>query len=189
MLPIDVIQYIQLDTIDSTNNWAKKHPAPPQHLLCITAEEQTAGRGQHARSWVSPRGVNLYASFCFCIPRHCPLLPELGLLLAQSLTAILKKRGFSPQIKWPNDILISNKKIAGILSEAVTGKEEIQVVLGIGINVNMSAADCLAIDQPATSLQLEALDKAPLSREALLHELLEQFLQDLNQTLASWESR
>ena len=178
------IHYIHLNTVDSTSTWAKAHvPPDASSLTCVTAQEQTGGRGQGTKSWVSPRGENIYASLCFSIPRHSPHLNELGLLLARSLVVILKKKGFVPHIKWPNDILIGNKKIAGVLTEAITTKDHIHVILGIGINVNMTPSHLAAIDQPATSLQLESPDQQPLECLPLLHALVEQFIEGINNLL------
>lgn len=173
------ICYIHFDTIDSTNNWAKgnAHTLDPNQYTCITALEQTAGRGRWFRKWVSPRGENIYASIFFCLPRNCPYLSNLGQVLSLSCATMLKKKGFAPQIKWPNDILLSGKKVAGILTEAVTFEDRIGIVLGIGLNVNMSKELLDSIDQPATSLA--QLSGQTWAVEQILESLLKQFLKDL----------
>lgn len=173
------IYYIHFDTIDSTNNWAKSnaHALDPSQITCITAQEQTSGRGRWFRKWVSPKGENVYASIYFCLPRNSSYLPNLGQVLSLSCATMLKRKGFSPQIKWPNDILLSGKKVAGILTEAVTFEDRIGIVLGIGINVNMSKELLDTIDQPATSLA--QLSGQTWMIEQLLDSLLKQFLRDL----------
>jgi len=173
------ICYIHFDTIDSTNNWAKAnaHTLDPNQFTCITALEQTAGRGRWFRKWVSPRGENIYASIFFCLPRNCPYLSNLGQVLSLSCATMLKKKGFATQIKWPNDILLSGKKVAGILTEAVTFEDRIGIVLGIGLNVNMSKELLDSIDQPATSLA--QLSGQTWAVEKILESLLKQFLKDL----------
>lgn len=170
-----MISYVHLDTVDSTSSWAKKHVRPSRALLCVTAEEQTGGRGQGLKSWVSPRGENIYASLCLAVPRDFPKINELNFMLASSLVAVLETYGYAAQIKHPNDLLINQKKVAGILTEAITYKDHIDLFLGIGLNVNMSMEHLKRVDQPATSLQLESKDGQPLDRWQLLHALAEHF--------------
>ncbi len=173
------IQYIHFDTVDSTNSWTKKNTdsLDPFQLTCITALEQTAGRGRFLRKWLSPKGQNIYASLYFTVPLGCSYLVNLGQVLSLSCISVLKKRGFDPLIKWPNDILLDHKKVAGILCETVIQEDRIGVVLGIGINVNMSQEMLDAIDQPATSLA--QLSGQTWTLEQILEPLLMQFLSDL----------
>lgn len=170
---------IHLDTIDSTNTYAKEHAAefPKDILTCITAEEQTKGRGRFQRSWISPKGVNLYATFYFTLPKTTLHLVSLSQVMAMTLAYLLQKKGLNPKIKWPNDILLSEKKLAGILSETIFHQETVECFIGLGINVNLSADSLKQIDQPATSLQVET-GKA-WDRKKLLEELQEQFANDL----------
>jgi len=174
------IYYVHFDTIDSTNTWTKKNASTldPHQLTCVTALEQTAGRGRFLRKWLSPRGQNIYASLYFCLPLNCSYLINLGQILSLSCIAVLNKKGFSPQIKWPNDILLDGKKVAGILCETVFFADRIGVVLGIGINVNMSQELLDTIDQPATSLA--QLSGQTWTLEQILEPVLKQFLKDLD---------
>lgn len=174
------IHYIHFDTIDSTNTWTKKNAAAldANQLTCVTALEQTAGRGRFFRRWLSPKGQNIYATLFFCLPKECSYLINLGQILSLSCVTVLKKKRFSPQIKWPNDILLDGKKVAGILCETVSLEDRIGVVLGIGINVNMSKELLETIDQPATSLA--QLSGQTWTLEQILEPLLKQFLKDLN---------
>lgn len=132
-------------------------------------EEQTEGRGRLGRTWLSPPGVSLLFSLLLEPPVETARLPELTLLAGQAAAeAVAQVTGLSPEIKLPNDILVAGKKTAGILAEARDGR----VVLGIGINVNVSAADLpQGIDPPATSLLLET--GGEVDRAELLVELLE----------------
>src|SRR5690242_2426664 len=93
------IYYIHFDSIDSTNTWTKKNAATldPDQLTCVTALEQTAGRGRFFRKWLSPKGQNIYASFFFCLPADCPYIINLGQVLSLSCITVLKKKGFSPK--------------------------------------------------------------------------------------------
>ncbi len=173
------IYYIHFDTINSTNTWTKKNAATldPNQLTCVTALEQTAGRGRFFRKWLSPKGQNIYATLYFCLPHECPYIINLGQILSLSSIAVLKKKGFSPQIKWPNDVLLDSKKVAGILCETVFFEDRIGVILGIGINVNMSQELLKTIDQPATSLA--QLSGQIWTLEQILEPVLKQFLKDL----------
>lgn len=143
---------IHLDTIDSTQAYAKAHVASfdPSAITCVNAEEQTAGRGRFQRVWVSPKGVNLYVTFSFTL--RSQNVSSLAQIMAYTVAAVLKE--LSPQIKWPNDVLIHGKKVAGALCETVFDKGSVQCFLGLGLNVNMS--DLEGIDQPASSLFIES---------------------------------
>lgn len=173
------IYYIHFDTIDSTNAWTKKNAASldPDQLTCVTALEQTAGRGRFLRKWISPKGQNIYATLFFSLPKDSPYLINLGQILSLSCITVLKKKGFLPQIKWPNDILLDGKKVAGILCETVSFEDRIGIVLGIGINVNMTQELLDTIDQPATSLA--QLSGQTWTLEQILDPVLKQFIKDL----------
>jgi BirA family transcriptional regulator, biotin operon repressor / biotin---[acetyl-CoA-carboxylase] ligase len=124
----------------------------PEGAVALT-EEQTEGRGRLGRSWHSPPGVSLLFSLLLEPPVETARLPELTLVAGQAVAgAIAHVTRRTPEIKLPNDVLLGGKKTAGILAEARDGR----VVLGIGVNVNVSAADLpQGIDPPATSLMLE----------------------------------
>lgn len=170
------INFIHFDIIDSTNNWAKANASKLdiKCLTCITASEQTEGRGRFSRRWISPKG-NLYATLFFTLPAEVSYLKNLGQILAYACICVLKENSFGAQIKWPNDILIEKKKVSGVLSETLPLNDRIGVVLGIGINVNMDGESLKNIDQPATSLSL--LSKKSWDLDALLKSLVHQFLQ------------
>lgn len=134
--------------LDSTNRWCLQEGQCGD--VCL-AGQQTAGRGRRGRHWESPPGVNLYLSLRWCfaqVPEHLPIL---GLVVGLAVAEALEACGIHRHaLKWPNDIYHSGQKLGGILLEAV-GKPE-QVVIGIGLNVNMPAVVGSAIDQPWTSL-------------------------------------
>jgi BirA family biotin operon repressor/biotin-[acetyl-CoA-carboxylase] ligase len=170
---------IHFDLIDSTNTYAKTHYAsfPKGEITCITAEEQTAGYGRYQRKWISPRGVNICATFYFQLPSHTPHLMSLAEVMAHSFATVLIQEGLQPKIKWPNDIQLSGKKLSGVLCETQFHKGVVDLFLGIGINVNLSAEMAAQIDQPATSLLIETGRK--WDREALLKKLQKQWMIDL----------
>ncbi|PJD94479.1 MAG: biotin--[acetyl-CoA-carboxylase] ligase [Parachlamydia sp.] len=175
-----IVRY-HLKTISSTNTWAKEnqHVCDPMGITLITADAQISGRGRGSRVWVSPPLCNIYASFCFFVPserwRECGCLTQIAAL---SMSKIIAELGLDPEIKWPNDVLIAGKKIAGILMELVPGDSTYFVVLGIGLNVNMSSEELALINRPATSLAVES--GHPFDLANLLEQLTETFTNDYN---------
>lgn len=122
----------------------------------VVAEAQSAGRGRLGRTWLSPPGTGLYFSLVLR-PRVTPAVaPRVTLLAGVALCrAIRHTAGVKAEIKWPNDILVGSKKLAGILTEMEAETEAIHhLILGIGVNVNMQACE-LAPALEATSLYLE----------------------------------
>lgn len=170
---------IHFDKIDSTNTYAKQHSAsfPKGEITCITAEEQTAGYGRYQRKWISPRGVNICATFYFQLPSNTPHLMSLAQVMAYSLATVLSHEGLHPKIKWPNDIQLNRKKLSGVLCETQFNRDSVDLFLGIGINVNLDAEMAAQIDQPATSLLIETGKK--WDRDALLKKLQKQWIHDL----------
>ena len=142
-------------------------PDAPEGAL-VTAEEQTAGRGRLGRRWLAPTGTSLLCSLQLRPPVSPERLPELtGVAARACADAIAALTGLEPELKFPNDVLLGSRKVAGVLAEA---REE-RVVLGMGINVN-APADALPtdVDRPATSLLVETgseLDRAELLAEVL----------------------
>jgi BirA family biotin operon repressor/biotin-[acetyl-CoA-carboxylase] ligase len=144
--------------------------------LVIFAESQSAGRGRMGRRWSSPAGRGLWFSVLLrpsLAPSECTQLTAAS---ANALVrAIQSTTGITPEIKWPNDLLIKGKKIAGILTEMSAELEHVRsVVLGIGIDVNQTASEFPAdIRNIATSLKLatgKSVSRADLA-EVVLHEL------------------
>ena len=171
---------IHLDVTDSTNTYAKDHfhEFDPDLLTCVYAETQTKGRGRFQRAWVSPRSENIYATFAFRLPVATLHLTSLAQVMTLSLAALLlREEDLYPRVKWPNDVQLNGKKVSGVLCETRFDKEWVEVFLGIGVNVNMSAQELAEIDQKATSLR-EETDRR-WDRDQLLGSLQDQFLIDL----------
>lgn len=145
--------YIHFKTIDSTSSWAKRNTLllNQNHISVITASQQTKGYGRLKRDWVSPSG-NIYATIFFTLPLGYSYLANLGQILALACNHVLENKGFLLQFKWPNDLLIENKKVAGVLVEVLHSPEKLGVVLAIGLNVNMHEDFLTKVNQPATSL-------------------------------------
>lgn len=151
------IVHHHFESLDSTNTWAKvhAHELNPTALTVVSASEQTAGRGRFNRTWESPSKLNLYVTFCFFIDINRSDLGHIPQVLAVSVCDLLEERQFHPVIKWPNDLLLSGKKVAGILCETSTLSNHRFIACGIGLNVNMPNESLKLINQPATSLFVE----------------------------------
>ncbi|AZF44707.1 Biotin operon repressor [Pseudomonas sp. R1-43-08] len=143
-------------SIDSTNAEALRLVGAAQAApVLVLAEQQTAGRGRRGRKWVSPFAQNIYYSLVLRIEDGLRQLEGLSLVVGLAVIQALRESGVQGAVlKWPNDVLVGQKKIAGILLELVGDPADIcHVVVGIGINVNMQKAE---VDQQWTSVQLEA---------------------------------
>lgn len=145
------------DVIDSTNTWVKTNAKQLSRsaLTIVTADLQTAGRGRFKNIWQSPGGINLYVTFGLFRNKNWLDSGQLAQLLAISVIESLETCGFRTRIKWPNDLLLSGKKIAGILCETVDMGDSLCIILGLGLNINMSTEHFQGINKPATSLFLE----------------------------------
>jgi BirA family biotin operon repressor/biotin-[acetyl-CoA-carboxylase] ligase len=143
-------------------------PEAPEGAL-VTADEQTAGRGRLGRRWLAPARTSLLCSLQLRPAVESERLPELtGVAALACLEAIAALTGLEPVLKFPNDVLVGERKVAGVLAEA---REE-RVVLGIGVNVNVPADELpQEVDRAATSLLVET--GRELDRAELLAELLE----------------
>ena len=156
----------------------------------VVAEVQSAGRGRQGRSWVSQPG-NLLVSVLFRpAVEALPFISIIGGIAAAR--AVRKITGLDPKIKWPNDLLIGGRKVAGILAEsAITGDTVWYAVLGVGMNVSLDTNETEEISSFATSVNAAAGMEVP--RE----DLLRQFLMDLdalylaliqgNSPIAEWQ--
>ena len=171
-LPLGNIRYF--DSIGSTNNealaWATSG-APD--LSFVIADEQTAGRGRLDRKWFTPKGTALALSLILHpTPEEKPYLTRIVGLAALAIADSLRTRGLVSQIKWPNDVLLNGRKVAGILVESVWSGEEIDcLVIGMGVNVLNGAVPTEELLLfPATSLE-ESLGPE-VEREKVLHDIL-----------------
>ncbi len=161
--------------VDSTNEEAAglaAHGAPEGTV--VIAEAQRRGRGRMGRRWASPEGLGIYLSVILrppIPPQSAPALTLLGALGAAE--AIERVAGLDAAIKWPNDLVIRGRKVAGILGEmAAEGPRLHHVVLGLGVNVNQVEADFEGeLRQTATSLQIEL--GHPVDRTAMIRSVCE----------------
>lgn len=125
---------IELPTVDSTNTWALAHAEALAHGACVWTQRQTAGRGRGSNRWYAPPGV-LTASFVLVLPGA---LAARQLSLAAGLAVAHAVEDLAPrarvQLKWPNDCLVDNRKLAGVLCERPASDE--RVVVGVGLNLD-----------------------------------------------------
>jgi BirA family biotin operon repressor/biotin-[acetyl-CoA-carboxylase] ligase len=161
-------------SVSSTNSVAHRHAIKnaPDGTIIVTGR-QTAGRGRLGRSWMSPPKLGIYLSVILR-PTVAPAqAPGLSLVAALSVAeAIRHYPGLSAMIKWPNDVLVNGKKVAGVLTELSAELDRINfVVIGIGINVNHEPKDFPSeLADRATSLQIE--QGRPVNRVRLVQEVL-----------------
>ena len=152
-------------------------PDAPEGALAV-AGEQTQGRGRLGRRWLASAGTSLLCSIQLRPAISPERLPELtGLAARACAEAIEAVAGLEPELKFPNDLLLGGRKVAGILAEA----REDRVVLGVGVNVNVPEADLPGkVDRPATSLLVET------GREHDRVELLVELLERLERRYDAW---
>jgi BirA family biotin operon repressor/biotin-[acetyl-CoA-carboxylase] ligase len=184
-----------LPEVASTNTLAMEMAADgaPEGTLVI-AETQTGGKGRLGRKWISPKG-NLYLSVVLRpnIPIHkAPLITLTGAVAVAS--AIRTTCGLKAGIKWPNDILLSDKKVSGLLTEMSAEQDRIRhIVLGIGIDVNMEMGE-LPPEVRSLTTTLAAEAGAKINRTALLQQILrdldrwyQKFLDNDAEVLEEWK--
>ena len=179
------------ETVTSTNDAAKQlaSDGEPEGTV-VVADEQTKGRGSRGRDWLSPRGANLYASFILRPDIPPARYGELAFVAAVALVRTMKSTfGLDALVKWPNDVLVNGRKIAGILVEV----SKDAAIIGIGVNVNWTRLPA-AIAATATSIKNE------LDKTAELEDVLKALCRDLDvayrthkvfgfeQTLQDWMS-
>lgn len=195
LLNVDVIKscltsqvLTQISTIEifpslsSTNTYLmhKAVSGAPSGSICL-AEQQTAGRGRHGRIWVSPPSGNIYVS---CLWRYNPTpdnLSSLSLVCGVALVRALWQLGVTNiSLKWPNDLLLSGRKLGGLLLEIRRDTRGASlIVIGIGLNLHLSLEDTYAISQPWAALD-QLPGGIPCTRNHLVAVILNQLIMSLN---------
>ncbi len=188
---------LRFDSIDSTNLEAMRQArAGAPEGLCIIAREQTRGRGRHGRNWLSAKDAGLY--FSAVLRPHIDLSswPLITLMSALAVTDALSGNcALSADIKWPNDLIVDQRKLAGILCETVETNSGYAVVVGIGINLHQNTLPT-EVSDTATSVEAETGIKPDF--EVVLNELTKAIarryavLQTKNgaeQTIRDWSTR
>ena len=175
------------DSLPSTNGHLREMLRADPHLrsgIVIAARAQTEGRGRRGRSWFMGANQDLAFSILLRTDASPEWLPSLPIAAALSVREGLARFGLACKLKWPNDVLAGGRKIAGILTERV-GEDESErhiMILGIGVNVNMTESEAAVIDRPATSVYMET------GAEASVEDVLAAVLKAFELRLADWEA-
>lgn len=168
--------------VDSTNMMAMREMQQQNAISgrLYLAEYQTAGKGRRGRTWVSPFAKNLYFSLVWRFTEGAAALDGLSLVVGLALVKALSSLGIEQvEVKWPNDLLVNSRKLAGILLEMHgDASGECQVVIGVGVNVAMPEQASDSIDQPWTDLQ--RLSNKGISRNQLMSEVLNYLVPELD---------
>jgi len=150
------MRILHLQTVDSTNTYALRHFTEVADTVLVSAREQTSGRGRLGRKWIAPPGSGLTVSLAMSrisVGFHAGAVA--GLAVLDLVREACPEA--APYLKWPNDVYVGDAKLAGILCEGVLKQGKLAgVVAGIGLNVNLSAAEVLPIGRRATSLKILA---------------------------------
>jgi len=171
-------------TLASTNSHLKKLADLPEGTV-VVADYQTHGKGRLGNVWHSPAGKNLYLSVLLKPEPTIDKFPQMSLVTAIVLVRSLIKYNpnLTPKVKWPNDIFINNKKISGILSDIVSPKKHhFELVIGVGINVNIDKKDFPEeLQKQATSLKIVLGEKQQRDKLLII------FLNELEKGYKQWQ--
>ncbi len=172
-------EYTFMERCDSTQRLLPEDA--PEGAVAAT-DEQTAGRGRLGRTWLAPPGSSVLASVALRPDVPTARLAELSVVAGRACAAaIAELTGLEPTVKWPNDVLVAGRKVAGILAEAREGR----VVLGVGINVTQREEELPErAEHPATSLLLET--GTVLSRAELLAAVLDHLEREYDAWVAAY---
>jgi BirA family biotin operon repressor/biotin-[acetyl-CoA-carboxylase] ligase len=183
---------IAYPSLSSTNDIARREARKgAREGTVVVAEEQTVGRGRLKRAWLSPQGSVALSVILHPTPAQ---LPYLIMVASLAVVHCLEQVDLKAQIKWPNDVLVNDKKVCGILIESdVRGNAVDYAVIGIGLNVNLNTADFPEISSTATSLSQEL--GRELSRREIIRCLLVEIeklylsLPEGNSVFREWRDR
>ena len=176
---------IELEEVNSTNLYAKENLNVLEDKTVIIANSQTNGRGRFDRKWVDLGEGNLFMTL---VLKPSNTFKEVYANLTQYLSVVLanvlEEYGLSPKIKWPNDVMVNNGKIAGILSETVMqGNNFKGLVLGIGVNLNADKSNLKQIkERVATALNIE-LEREYVDKNLFTEKLLNEFFKNYEEFL------
>ena len=165
------------DEIDSTNDEAKRIEGIEDFHIFIS-EKQTKGRGRHGKKWSSPNSGNIYMTISTNqnTSQISPVSLISGLVCKKAIDKLIKSS--SIMLKWPNDILLNDKKIGGILVETEINKENIKTIIGIGINLNINKEESWWGDLSKFALESK--------RNELINLILAEFLNIFDNSYDNW---
>lgn len=172
-----MFNYIYFKELDSTNSYAKRNIQTLNNYDVIVADNQTSGRGRLSRTWHATSD-SLTFSIIIKDKRVINDFSSLSLLSSVAIYNTLLKYVSNVSLKWPNDVIVNDKKICGILMEAVSSNELDSLILGIGININN---DSFPQNINATSLYLET--NKTFDKKVILKEFIANFEYLINENL------
>jgi len=177
------MKYLHLEKTTSTNDYSKINLDNLDNKTVVYTSVQTNGRGRFSRKWVDLGNGNLFISI---VLKPTDNLKQSYSNLTQytclKLAKTFEKYDVKPHIKWPNDILINNKKISGILAETVIKNNELKgIIIGVGINLNAKEKDCLSIDKQATALNIEL--RKDIDKQIFLENFVNTFFENYEEFL------
>jgi BirA family transcriptional regulator, biotin operon repressor / biotin---[acetyl-CoA-carboxylase] ligase len=184
------------EAVDSTQDEARaasRLGAP--HRSIFVADYQRAGRGRHGRAWVATPGVALLLSVVFRDTSPTPIpwrwTSLASVALAEAIEDVLPR--LRPSIKWPNDVMLDDRKVAGILAETSCDGLQLVAVVGVGVNVKSEPADLAALGGAVTSLTVASGRDESVDRGRLLHALVDRMdawvERPAAERYAAWQAR
>ena len=158
----------------------------PPGLVLVT-DHQTAGKGRLGRGWSAPPGASLLVSVLLSLPAGAPVHGATWAVGLAGRDACAEVTGVVPELKWPNDLMVGERKLAGILAEAVVAGGGVVdgVVVGMGLNVSWPAATDLPGELAERVVALNHVTGSPVDREAVL----DAYLRHLGGRVAEWEEQ
>lgn len=164
---------IFFDTIPSTNLYLKDNYESLDDMTVVCAKHQTEGRGRNNRKWIDENDL----LFSILLKDNLQLVTNYSLLIAYSIRKVLSRYLDNVTIKWPNDIMVCDYKVCGILLEAVTKTKIECLIIGVGINTN---TEIFSEELRIKASSLKNLLKKNIDNDKLLREIEEEFEKDLN---------
>ena len=175
-LPLNKVNLKIYHNIDSTNNEAKRIELDKDFHVII-AEKQTKGRGRLGKKWSSPNSGNIYMTICTENDlSKLPISLITGLICKKAINKISNKSII--MLKWPNDILLNNKKIGGILVESEVYNKKIRTIIGIGINIKIKKEESWWGDLSEFSIEAK--------RNELINQILSDFIEKFDKLDFNW---
>ncbi|MCH5195556.1 MAG: biotin--[acetyl-CoA-carboxylase] ligase [Oscillospiraceae bacterium] len=165
-------EIIFLKETSSTNDWLRARCGTLSDMTCVTAERQTAGRGRRGHSWETSDGMLAMSVLLKDPPDVSTLTARVGLAVCDAISELYSMLSEKAGIKWPNDIIIENHKVCGILCESVKIGDCVNVICGIGVNVSQSEEYFNSVGL-ANAASLKMLSGIELSKKKLCEKIFE----------------
>ncbi|MEM7401064.1 MAG: biotin--[acetyl-CoA-carboxylase] ligase [Pseudomonadota bacterium] len=175
----DITKLSIFSSLESTNDYLLSEVNNFNEVYVCLAEQQTHGRGRYGHQWISPPGCNIYLSMLWPISKRQMQYDLLSLWLLLAIADVLTTYDIKDiQLKWPNDICVADKKLAGVLVEQKLGQTNSNLVIGVGLNVAMSKQSSTELDRPWIDLHIIKPD-ITYSRNEIAADLLAKFHQTI----------